>query len=163
MYKAISVAKYVINYSNNINHPISNLKLQKLLYYVQAAFLVEVGEKCFNDEIVAWAFGPVVPNVYQAYRVCGRGDIPNQEEEKEALLDFSTMKIVYRDVQGIREKDANIIERVVDSYANVENPYQLVKKTHEEYPWENTEINKEISCDKIRKFYTENPDKIYNF
>ena len=64
MYKAISVAKYIINYSNSIDSPISNLKLQKLLYYVQAAFLVEEGKKCFCDEIVAWAFGPVVPDVY---------------------------------------------------------------------------------------------------
>ena len=28
MYTAIEVAKYVINYSHDINHPISNLKLQ---------------------------------------------------------------------------------------------------------------------------------------
>lgn len=163
MYKAISVAKYIINYSNSINSSISNLKLQKLLYYVQAAFLVEVDKKCFDDQIVAWAFGPVVPEVYQAYRVCGRKSIPRQEDEKEAYLDLNKMKIVYRDVQAIKENDADIIRRVVNAYAQVENPYELVKKTHEESPWENTEINMEISCKKIKQFYTENPEKIYSF
>lgn len=162
MYKAISVAKYIINYSNSINSPISNLKLQKLLYYVQAAFLVEDDKKCFDDEIVAWAFGPVVPEVYQVYRVCGRRNIPQQDDEKEAYLDFNKMKIAYRNVQAIKEHDAEIIRKVVESYAEIKNPYELVRKTHEESPWENTEINEEISCKKIKQFYTENPDKIYS-
>lgn len=163
MYKAISVAKYIINYSNSIDSPISNLKLQKLLYYVQAAFLVEDDKKCFDDEIVAWAFGPVVPEVYQVYRVFGRKNIPQQEDEKEAYLDLEKMKIVYRSVQAIKEHDAGIIKRVVDAYAQIENPYELVRKTHEESPWENTEINEKISCKKIKQFYTENPEKIYRF
>lgn len=163
MYKAISVAKYIINYSNSIDSPISNLKLQKLLYYVQAAFLVEEGKKCFCDEIVAWAFGPVVPDVYQVYRVYGRNSIPNQADEKEAFLDFSKMKIIYKNVQGINEHDMPIIRRVVNSYSNIKNPYELVKKTHDESPWESTEINQEISCDKIKQFYSENPKKIYCF
>lgn len=163
MYKAISVAKYIINYSNSIDSPISNLKLQKLLYYVQAAFLVEDNKKCFDDEIVAWAFGPVVPEVYQAYRVCGRKSIPQQENEKEAYLDLNKMKIEYRDVEAIKGHDASTIRRVVDAYAQIENPFELVKKTHGESPWENTDINERISCKKIKQFYTENPEKIYSF
>lgn len=59
-YNVIDVSSYIINYSNQINHPINNLKLQKLLYYVQAATLVETGRKCFNSKIIAWQFGPVV-------------------------------------------------------------------------------------------------------
>ena len=41
IYNVIDISSYIINYSNQINHPINNLKLQKLLYYVQAAMLIE--------------------------------------------------------------------------------------------------------------------------
>jgi uncharacterized phage-associated protein len=43
-------------------HPISNLQLQKILYYIQKTFL-ENGMVAFDDEIEAWKFGPVVPAV----------------------------------------------------------------------------------------------------
>ena len=47
MYKAMDIAQYVVNYSIEKDNPVSNLKLQKLLYYIQDAFLVEKGEPCF--------------------------------------------------------------------------------------------------------------------
>lgn len=37
-------------------HPISNLQLQKILYYVQKAFL-QSGGIAFDDDIEAWQFG----------------------------------------------------------------------------------------------------------
>ena len=45
-YSVIDISTYIIGYSNKIDSPVSNLKLQKLLYYSQAAMLVETGEKC---------------------------------------------------------------------------------------------------------------------
>ena len=39
MYNALDVSRYIINYSNDKNYGISNLKLQKILYFVQAYFL----------------------------------------------------------------------------------------------------------------------------
>lgn len=47
-YSAIDVSTYIINYSCDINSPVSNLKLQKLLYYVQAALLVETGKNVLS-------------------------------------------------------------------------------------------------------------------
>lgn len=69
MNKAIEISKYIVNYANEKGLDITNLKLQKLLYYVQAAFLLlsEGKEPCFSDKIVAWLHGPVVENVYYEY------------------------------------------------------------------------------------------------
>ena len=64
MYSVLDVAKYVIFYSNEKKYDISNLKLQKILYFIQAEFLVSENEPCFYEEIEAWNFGPVVPEVY---------------------------------------------------------------------------------------------------
>lgn len=94
-YNVIDVSSYIIEYSNKINSPVSNLKLQKLLYYSQAATLVELGQKCFDSKIMAWEFGPVVVEAYQHYKEFGREIIPNQEDSKRMKFDGKTMKIIY--------------------------------------------------------------------
>lgn len=70
MYAAIEIARYIINKCTVEGHPISNLQLQKILYYIQKDFL-QVGKMAFYDEIEAWQFGPVVREVYNQY--CGFG------------------------------------------------------------------------------------------
>ena len=64
MYSAIDIARYIIWYCKNHGYTISNLKLQKILYFVQAEFLVSAGAPCFYQDIEAWDFGPVIPEVY---------------------------------------------------------------------------------------------------
>ena len=78
MYNALSVAHYIIGACSRLNFGISNLKLQKILYFVQAEFLVSTPTHtpCFSERIEAWDFGPVVPVVYHKYKVYGSGLIP---------------------------------------------------------------------------------------
>ena len=161
MYKALDVAKYAINYSNVIESPVSNLKLQKLLYYGQAATLVEKGSKCFEEPIIAWEYGPVIIDVYQIYREFGRNNIPNQKESKEMIFDFSKMKIVFNRSKEIIESDKKIIDKIVKAYSSIKNPFELVKKTHQEEPWIKTRLNEEIDCNLIMKYYKRNPGKLY--
>lgn len=161
MYSALGVAKEIINYSIERGYSISNLKLQKILYYVQAAFLVERGEKCFNESIVAWEYGPVVEEVYRNYKRYGRSDITDRQEDEEMVsIDFFTMKLV-RERKAYNSDDKKLVHKVVDAYSGVENPFKLVKKTHEEEPWKETNINCAISCDKIKNYFMNNKDRIY--
>ena len=51
MYNALDVAKYIIFYCNTIGSSISNLKLQKVLYFVQAEFLVTIDVACFKEKL----------------------------------------------------------------------------------------------------------------
>lgn len=74
------VARYVVYYYNYNGWAISNLKLQKILYFLQADFLVNEGEPCFDEEIEAWDYGPVVPEIYHAYKFYGGNSIPCYEE-----------------------------------------------------------------------------------
>jgi len=48
---------------------ITDLKLQKLLYYAQGMSLGMRGTCMFADPIEAWQHGPVVPHVYQIYKM----------------------------------------------------------------------------------------------
>lgn len=76
MYDALTVAEYVIKYSTLSGMPVSNLRLQKVLYFIQAEFMVSTNSECFNDRIEAWDLGPVVPTVYRKYKVFGASSIP---------------------------------------------------------------------------------------
>jgi uncharacterized phage-associated protein len=62
------VSKIVIQKSSG---PISNLKLQKLLYYVQGWSLALRGQEAFRERIEAWVHGPVVPAAFYEYRHFG--------------------------------------------------------------------------------------------
>lgn len=66
MYSALNIAKYIIDKCTRERYPVSNLQLQKILYYIQREFL-QLGTKAFSEEIEAWQFGPVVPAVYRQY------------------------------------------------------------------------------------------------
>jgi uncharacterized phage-associated protein len=62
------VADYFINFSHEVGDPISNLKLQKLLYYAQAWHLALYDSSLFPERIQAWVHGPAVPPVYRRFK-----------------------------------------------------------------------------------------------
>ncbi|MDR3723486.1 MAG: DUF4065 domain-containing protein [Terracidiphilus sp.] len=62
---AHSVAQFIVQKAGT---PISNLKLQKLLYYVQGWHLGIYEAPAFNEEIQAWVHGPVVPAIFHEYK-----------------------------------------------------------------------------------------------
>lgn len=107
MYNALELAKYIVTKCTNDKCPISNLQLQKILYYIQKSFLSN-GHLAFSDDIEAWQFGPVVPNVY--YHFCGYGAMPIDITYDTGISDSTIDKI-------IDEK------RVLD-------PWVMVKETH---------------------------------
>lgn len=160
-YNVIDVASYIINYSNQINRPINNLKLQKLLYYVQAAVLVKADHMCFDSKIVAWKFGPAVPEAYRYYAEYGRDDIPNQEAHKTIKLNDKTLRMSYAQPTEIDYMTQKIIRSVVDSYSDITNPLGLSRKTCNEDPWKTTSLNHEITCDAMQSYYARRSNLIF--
>ena len=65
-YKALDIANKIIS-KTDLEHgdTISNLKLQKMMYYRQGFHLAYFGTPLFDEDIVAWQYGPVVPSVYK--------------------------------------------------------------------------------------------------
>lgn len=142
MYSAIIVAQYIIEHCNSIGKTISNLKLQKILYFVQAEFLVSKGEPCFREPIEAWDFGPVVPEVYHRYKVYGSASIPCIE--RQLYYPFS-------------ENDRVMIDGIVDECAKY-SASMLVEMTHRQAPWKNAYrpyASTEISNASIKAFFEE--------
>ena len=158
MYSALDVSRYIINYSNKHEYNISNLKLQKLLYFVQAYYLAftESHHPCFRDKIEAWDFGPVVPVAYQEFRKFGSSNIPPVTFYYQSNPgDFwSVKRVPFSDsiIEAIDKKHINaVVEQFVDYSA-----YDLVRLTHLQKPWKDAYTpgrNNEISIHAIKEYF----------
>lgn len=74
-YSVKTIAEYIIDYCDKHLGGVSNLRLQKLLYFVQVEFVKTYNYAAFKEEIEAWSFGPVVPQIYRKYKIFGRENI----------------------------------------------------------------------------------------
>ena len=73
MYDVKDIANWFLIYNSYMEtnqgaDGISNLKLQKLLYYAQSAYLALKNTPLFSNNIIAWNHGPVVEEIYQKYK-----------------------------------------------------------------------------------------------
>lgn len=155
-YNVIDVCRHIINYSNEKEYGVSNFKLQKLLYFVQAYFLLTKKEACFYERIEAWDFGPVVPVAYREYKQFGSSDIPTISYviEKDSANIWNSKVIRYYDTV-ISEEDMKRIEAVVDKFSAY-SASDLVAITHRQKPWIDAYIpngNNEITIKAIEDYF----------
>lgn len=160
MYQVLDICRYVINYSNERNYGVSNLKLQKILYFIQAYFLInsENKEPCFAERIEAWDLGPVVPEAYREYKQYGSGDIPSITTyfQFKAGNSWEPERVEYEG-SLVADKDCKLINEVVDKFADYAAS-DLVKLTHNQAPWKDAYArsqNNEITIRAIRDYFNE--------
>ena len=122
---ASDVAKYFISSFQKKNKEISNLKLQKLLYYAQAWHLVFFDVPLFDDKIEAWVHGPVVRSVFQEYRKFGWK--PVKTEDSGGITSKKIKDHLDEVMRAYGEFDAVLLER----------------QTHRESPWRDARGNLE--------------------
>lgn len=85
---ALDVANYIIDLCIKENAPVSNLQLQKILYYIQRYYLFS-NKPLFEDDFIALAFGPAILEVYNRY--CGFGgskisfNLPSEDKIPEDI------------------------------------------------------------------------------
>jgi uncharacterized phage-associated protein len=131
---AYDVAKFILSVI-----PSSHLKLQKLLYFAYAEFLLRTGEKLFKEPILAFKYGPVVQSVFQKYKVHGSSVIDCKEDEKICIFTDSMvttpsfMKIASSE-HGMTALDC--ILTALKKYGHL-SAGELVEKTHKKGgPWD---------------------------
>jgi uncharacterized phage-associated protein len=145
MISALDIAKYFLTKSNKQDEDgefISNLKLQKLLYYTQGYYLALNNEKLFPERIEAWAHGPVVPAVYYPFKEHGGKCIPVPEDFK--------VEVLSQDVRDFLDE----VYLIVGQFS----AWKLREMTHSESPWVNTwnqgaGVNSEITADALSEYF----------
>lgn len=141
IYDVLDITKYIIKRSWELGDCINCFKLQKILYFVQAYFLIATNYPCFNEKIEAWPFGPVIPVVYKKYIIFGNGSIPEED--------------IVQDFDYIEENDKKLIDATIQLLL----PYSsvlLAELTQKQSPWMNAiekGIFTEITNDSIKEYF----------
>ena len=154
MYDALDVSRYVINYSNSKLNGISNLKLQKILYFIQVYFLIKTKKPCFLDKIEAWNFGPVIPRVYNEFKQYGASNIHQITRYVEYSKDnIWTAKYRLFNPNIILKKDKEYIEFIINMFSNY-SATELTELTHNQAPWKDAYLkDKEITISKLIEYF----------
>ncbi|VVN76257.1 hypothetical protein PS718_00760 [Pseudomonas fluorescens] len=120
---------------------ISNLKIQKLVYYAQGFSLALHGKALFPEKLEAWMHGPVVPDLYRKFSQFGSGPIPLPN-------DFNP------DVFTVEQQ--NLLNEVFDVYGQF-SAWKLRQLTHEEMPWrkhfKEGEFSREIPTSDMQEYF----------
>ena len=125
---------------------ITNLKLQKLVYYAQVKCLFANDRPMFQEEIQAWMKGPVCPVLYRRFK-----------KFKWQAIDTSELKS--NPLKEISDADLGLLDEVWCEYAHLSGA-QLVTLTHAEAPWRDaygdrprgSHCEEEITLQSLRSF-----------
>ncbi|BAQ63773.1 Panacea domain-containing protein [Geminocystis sp. NIES-3709] len=118
MVSPLTVAKYFIirAYEDGRDDQMTNMKLQKLLYYSQCLYLALFDEPLFLEDIQAWRYGPVCPPAYHFY-----------SEFEAQQLPIPTPEYINEELKAVLEE--------VWQYFGQYHAYYLSDLTHLEFPW----------------------------
>lgn len=119
---AFEVAEWFVNWADAGEEPsdVTNLKLQKLLYYAQGHHLGSNGQPLFAEDIQAWSHGPVVPLVYRKFKSFQNAPVSSLAESFD-WADYS-------------DEDSEFLATVWNTYGKF-SAWQLRNMTHAESPW----------------------------
>lgn len=122
---------------------ITTWKLQKLVYYSQAWSLVWADQPLFDEQIEAWANGPVCPDLYSQHRGI-----------------FKISELPQGNPGELSNDQKDTIDKVIDHYGKETSQY-LSELTHAESPWieareglkAGERSNKPITLDSMALYY----------
>lgn len=113
------VANTFINIGANAPVPITNMKLQKLLYYAQGWYLATTNKELFEADFECWTYGPVCPEIYEEFRKNGSNVIGYPTARGKILT------------QG---EEYDFINAIWNMYGHLDG-FELSTQTHKEDPW----------------------------
>ena len=141
MDKALDVAKFIVNKTEGM----TNLKLQKTLYYLYVLFYRKYRKDLFNENFKALQYGPVVIDVYNYFNVYGSRQLFSPTPEKLALS----------------EEEMDFLISMSKKLSNY-NVWDLVESIHRYSPWNGKSMNQIITKEEIKNYHTDNkPIKMY--
>lgn len=119
------LSDYILCKLSNVSH----LKLQKLLYYVEAWHLTVLQESLIDEKFEAWLHGPVIRSVFARFRREGYlmyDHLPFDKARAGEVKESIESKLAHNQIE--------LIEDVLSEYGD-KTDYHLECLTHSEEPW----------------------------
>lgn len=131
-YDVRDIANFTLEFAELRGIPITNLALQKLLYFVHGWFYSIYDIPLIRNKFEAWQYGPVQRVIYDQFK--GFKDAPIRDV-RATYIEPTTGDSVYREPQ-IDAEHAAVICSVLERYSKY-TAGQLVRESHvEDSPWE---------------------------
>ena len=129
---ARAVANYLLDYGAEKAIPVGPLALQKVLFFLHGWWLLKTSEPLIRQAFEAWARGPVVRVVYNAFNNTPRGE---PITTRAWIFDIVARKRVLAS-SVFSEEEHEFIREKFEYYGRI-NAFDLVKMTHEPGgPWQ---------------------------
>ena len=123
----------------------TNLRLNKLMYFAQAWSLVLRQKPLFSESIEAWTFGPVIPSIYHKYKGYGKAQITTVDPSfRLSMLDAEEQRLLFATM----------------AYYGEYSTHGLVDLSHEDgSPWVRAcgASNTVIHPDDMKAFFSKKP------
>jgi len=136
---ALEASHLVLSLSEpDVGDNITNLKLQKLLYYLQGYHLAYFNTPLFEEELVKWQYGPVVAEVYHSFKQHGPQPIP-----KSKAINFEILT---------EEQTALFLDvyKVMGQFSAL----KLMDMTHTEKPFLSVDYSEVIPKEILKEYFT---------
>jgi uncharacterized phage-associated protein len=133
MHSARAIANSFLKIAKESNKQLTNMQLQKLVYFAHGWHLALTGEPLLADAVKAWNFGPVIPQLYNSLKTYGNDCITDMIKRKDSLTDEPE---IVEETQS--EYVKKLVQRVWDVYGHLQG-LQMSNLTHaKDTPWDKT-------------------------
>ena len=138
---SLKLAEYILFKGGAMSH----LKLQKLLYYIQAYHLAYFETELIEDDFEAWVHGPVSRKLYNQVK-----DFSILYNEIKYVVDSNSQHIKDFVKSRLTSEQLALTNDVLDALAK-KSGLELENMTHNEAPWLKARIGvgPAEKCDKI--------------
>jgi uncharacterized phage-associated protein len=150
-----AIANFVLDLAKAESCSVSNLVINKVVFFVHANYLVEFGEPLVSAKVEAWEYGPVFRELYKEFR--GFGDQPISKYAERLSAETGKRE---RCLYSLTADEREFLEAVTRKYIRL-SPSALVALSHEKGgPWDqvwnhvtSTNATMSISNDLISTWY----------
>lgn len=133
-YSSLLIAYAFVKRGIDTGQPITQMKLQKMIYFAQGIHLALYNEPLLKETFQAWKYGPVIPDIYHAYKLYGSNPIDDTSW-------IWNGEIANEELNTLSENAKKTINYTWDTLKDI-NAVKLSNWTHKEgSPWQKVYVN----------------------
>jgi uncharacterized phage-associated protein len=130
-YDGRAVANFILDHCDRKGRQVTNLALQKLVYFCHVWSLVRLNRPLLKHRFEAWEFGPVIPYLYREFKNFDCAPVRTRATRLEPK-DGSLKVVEY----AFDSETANLLEDIVEFYSRM-RAGDLVELSHVKGgPWD---------------------------
>jgi uncharacterized phage-associated protein len=123
-YDVRDIANYVLDFADRAGRPVSNVAINKIVYFCHEQYLLETGAQLVDAKIEAWEYGPVFRELYSEFKKFGAGKIT----ERARKFDFRARQLSVA-AYSLEAVDRSLLDSWIERLLRL-SPGQLIDLAH---------------------------------